>query len=182
MGALYRIDFSHGKSYIGITAKTTQERFARHCANLADQDKADLALVRAMKKYGVDGLTVTTLAIVDDWEALCLMEAKAIVAYGTKYPHGYNLTDGGEGLQGVVMGNGVRQKMATSARVAWDAPGHREKMSAMRTGKKQSEATKSKRSVAVAAAWKAPDYKARLGAAHKAAWVLRRAKNQKEHA
>lgn len=180
MGALYRIQFPNGKSYIGITMKTAAERFARHCANLFDQDKADLALVRAMKKYGADRAVLTTLAICDDWGALCLMESRAIVAYGTKFPRGYNLTDGGEGLQGVVVDDGVRIRMANSARAAWAVPGHREKMSALRTGKKQKESTKQKRSASVAAAWADPEYKARLGAAHKAAWVIRRAKTQKE--
>lgn len=43
------------------------------------------------------------LAVANDWDYLCDLERKAIQAFRTQKPHGYNLTDGGEGTPGYCM-------------------------------------------------------------------------------
>ena len=58
------------------------------------------ALQLAIKKYGADTFKLETLVIADDWEYLSDLERKAIQAYGTMAPGGYNLTIGGEGVIG----------------------------------------------------------------------------------
>jgi len=56
-------------------------------------------LQRAIRKYGDDGFTATVLMIANDWAYLRDMEIRAIVAFKTAFPAGYNLTLGGEGIQ-----------------------------------------------------------------------------------
>lgn len=60
----------------------------------------DQALQKAIRKYGADAFKVQTLVIADNWEYLCDLERKAIDAFGTRSPGGYNLTVGGEGVLG----------------------------------------------------------------------------------
>ena len=99
MGTLYKLTSPSGKSYIGISSKTTEQRWAKHKEHaLGKRDNG--ALYAALRKYGCDNFKVETLVICDKWDYLCDLEVKAIVAYGTKSPNGYNLTDGGEGVQG----------------------------------------------------------------------------------
>lgn len=95
MGCLYRIDFPSGKSYIGITMKTAEHRFAKgHCK----KKNGPSALGAAIRKYGAESASVQTLVIADDWKYLCDLEKKAIVAFNTKSPYGYNMTEGGDGV------------------------------------------------------------------------------------
>ena len=90
---LYKLDFPSGKSYIGITTKTSKRRFIEHC-----RPGIKSVVSNAIKKYGKKNVTITVLAIVDDYELLCLIEIEAIEKYNTISPNGYNLTIGGEGV------------------------------------------------------------------------------------
>lgn len=94
MGELYKLDFANGKSYIGITTKTAAERFNGHrrksCGNSA---KSNVPVYDAWRKHGEPQLTV--LAILENGE-LASAEQRAIAAYGTLLPNGYNMTVGGE--------------------------------------------------------------------------------------
>jgi hypothetical protein len=93
---LYKISFTEtNKCYIGITTKTAEHRLARHCSG-----KNNYAIQNAIKKYGKENTVLTVLAYCDNWELLCLAEKEAIEKYNSKYPNGYNLTDGGEGNNG----------------------------------------------------------------------------------
>lgn len=98
MGCLYRIDFQSGKSYIGITAGSAEQRFAAHIKKA--RNGSPCAVHNALRKYCPSSAKVTTLVIADDWSYLCELETKAIIAFGTKAPNGYNLTDGGDGVIG----------------------------------------------------------------------------------
>ena len=91
MGELYKLDFTNGKSYVGITTKTAKSRFDNHkrCANTGK----GAALYNAWRKHGEPKLTV--LAVLEDKE-LASAEQRAIAVYGTLVPSGYNMTSGGE--------------------------------------------------------------------------------------
>jgi group I intron endonuclease len=97
-GLLYRLTFPGGKAYVGITSKTIARRLALH-KNQA-KNRAN-AVHMAIKKYGWGSVLVEVLAVAPDWSYLCALEQKAIVAFGTLTPHGYNLTLGGEGTFGI---------------------------------------------------------------------------------
>lgn len=118
MGMLYRLTSPSGKSYIGITSQTVAQRWWKH-KNNASHDRAlrmgseCLALYDAIRKYGSEGFQVETLAIAD-FDYLKDLEQKAIIAFKTKTPHGYNLTDGGDGALGANPTQESRQKMSAA--------------------------------------------------------------------
>jgi hypothetical protein len=94
---LYKISFkSSKKSYIGISSISAEFRLKLH------SKQPRYLIGNAFKKYGVDDATLIVLAEHDDWGTLCQMEIDAIIEHNTKAPHGYNLTDGGEGTLGVI--------------------------------------------------------------------------------
>lgn len=93
MGQLYKLDFTNGKSYVGIAFKSAQQRFGDHRYG-ARHNRQNL-LYHAWRKYGEPTLKI--LATVEN-SLLHEMEIRAIAAYKTVSPHGYNLTSGGAGL------------------------------------------------------------------------------------
>lgn len=90
---LYQLKFPNGKSYIGITSKTAQERLKEHFRPSQNRN----ACQRAIHKYGKENVVLVVLATVDNWELLCLAEMEAIEKFNTFTPNGYNMTLGGDG-------------------------------------------------------------------------------------
>lgn len=99
MGCLYKITSPSQKSYIGITLKTVEGRWAKHKEHaLGKRDNG--ALYSALRKYGPDSFTLEVLVASDDWDSLCRMEREFIQKFQTLSPNGYNIALGGEGVQG----------------------------------------------------------------------------------
>jgi len=71
-----------------------QERFKAHM----NPSSGCLALAGAVKKYGVESFTLEVLCQGTD-EYITELEVKAIKAYNTQVPHGYNILVGGLGGQ-----------------------------------------------------------------------------------
>src|SRR5262249_28878353 len=82
MGCLYKLTSPSGKSYIGITIKTFEERWAKHIEHAMGK-RANGALYAALRKYGPDAFRHEVLAECDDWSRLCKMEIQAIKEHGT---------------------------------------------------------------------------------------------------
>lgn len=95
MGFLYLLTFSNGKAYIGITSGTVKRRLVLHRYHARSGRKG--ALQAAIRKYGDFEVKVLVEA---EWDYLVELEVAAISAFETRYPNGYNLTDGGEGTVG----------------------------------------------------------------------------------
>ena len=115
MGALYQITFPNGKAYIGITSGTAERRYAKH-VTASRRAGARFHLVhRAIRKYAGQAV-VKTLVVADDMAYLRDLEVRAIAALGTKRPHGYNLTNGGEGITGFRFSEESRAKMSAAGR------------------------------------------------------------------
>lgn len=74
MGELYALDFPNGKRYIGITYLTSAQRFQQHVKNQYDKQRSDLAIYRAMRKYGHHSVTVSVLAASNDRDCLARAE------------------------------------------------------------------------------------------------------------
>jgi hypothetical protein len=164
MSELYKIDFPSGRSYIGITNYTAAERLRQHerCATVGDGH----LLHRAMRKHvGAYSMKVLVSGSFDR-ELLALVEQEAIDKFRTKAPHGYNLTDGGDGVFGLVRTaehcarvskalTGMRQsqevidRMAATQRRRLADPAVRKNLSEKLTGKKASAETKRKQSEAL---------------------------------
>ena len=99
MGCLYQLTSPSGKSYVGITAKTLEQRWSKHIEHaLGKRDNG--ALYAALRKYGPDTFTVKELVRCGDWSTLQRLEIMAIAVLGTRSPRGYNISTGGEGVQG----------------------------------------------------------------------------------
>jgi hypothetical protein len=94
MGELYKLTFPSGKAYIGITLSTARERLRHHYYGRS----RNYAISNAIKKYGVDAVQIDVLARSDNWDDLCRLECEAIEEHRTRFPGGYNLTGGGEGI------------------------------------------------------------------------------------
>ena len=87
----------NGKSYIGITTRTISRRWYEHCfvPNSCGQ-----LLGKAINKYGKNAFIIETLASAKTLQDLKELEKQLIDQHKTKVPHGYNLTDGGDGVFG----------------------------------------------------------------------------------
>ncbi len=114
VGFLYRATSPSGKQYVGITSGTVEHRWRRghvkDALRSAPREGCCRVLDSAIRKYGPESLKVETL-VVAEWSYLQELEKKAIVAFVTKAPNGYNLTDGGDGLPGIQRGSEWREKL-----------------------------------------------------------------------
>ena len=106
MGELYKLNFSNGKSYIGIAFASAQTRFIRHRRE-AMRGKVN-ALYNAWRKHGEPNLQV--LAIIET-HLLHEMEIRAISTYRSFSSAGYNMTLGGEGTSGWVPNQEFRDRV-----------------------------------------------------------------------
>lgn len=168
MGELYKLDFSNGKSYIGITTKTTLHRFAGH--EKAARNGLRSPLYEAWRKHGAP--RCVTLALLENKD-LQDAEKKAIAAFRTLAPRGYNVSLGGEASP--MQHPAARAKVSSIMKAAWadqeKARRYAEGMrgNANRKGKKNSPEHNAK----VSAALKGKPFTEQHKAALRAAWVLR---------
>lgn len=122
---LYKITNSiNGKSYIGITSKTTRSRFTDHVHQSA-RNETRSALHAAFRKYGRSNFKAETIASAADYESLLKMEQAAIEIYATAAPSGYNITLGGQGHLGHSPSNETRAKLAAASASAWSDPAYK---------------------------------------------------------
>ena len=99
----------NGKQYIGIATEWKRRKIEHYCGH------GSKIVYAAIKKYGQENLIFRVLCEGSE-EYVKELEPKAIAAYNTKAPHGYNLTDGGEGSTGWCPGEETRRKMSERRR------------------------------------------------------------------
>jgi group I intron endonuclease len=127
MGCLYQLTSPSGKSYLGISSKGVESRWKKHVEHaLGKRDNG--ALYAALRKYGHESFSVKTLAIADDWNYLCELEKKAISAFNTLSPGGYNMTAGGEGAVGRVTTDQARINISNAQKLRFSNPEQRKKL------------------------------------------------------
>lgn len=85
-----------------ITNKLNNLKYIGVTKNLSDRLNkghrfAKSKLGNSIKKYGWDNFTTEIIAEVDSYEEAWALECRFIAEFKTKYPDGYNMTDGGEG-------------------------------------------------------------------------------------
>lgn len=88
IASLYMLTAPSGKSYIGVTAKKLKYRIGEHV-------HAKTTIGRALRKYG--DLVRSRVLAVGSEEYIYDLERKAISAFGTMGPAGYNCKEGGYG-------------------------------------------------------------------------------------
>jgi group I intron endonuclease len=107
-----------GKRYVGITSR--KDRFATHCRNAEMGRKS--VLYSAIRKYGPKAFSYEPLCC-----ALCpidarLLERQFISEFSTKFPNGYNMTDGGDGRCGMPHSQETRELMSAIHRARQSDP------------------------------------------------------------
>lgn len=120
MGVLYKLTSPSGKSYIGITSGSLPDRWRAHRAH-AKRCKTG-CLQKAIRKYGAASFQVEVVARATDYGLLKVMESWAIEHFGTKVPRGYNMTDGGDGMVGVVVTDEGRKRRSAAQRKSFADP------------------------------------------------------------
>jgi group I intron endonuclease len=99
MGCIYKItNLINGKLYIGLSRNTAEHRFKGHLYSIKGNSKTYLS--KAIRKYGVENFKVETICKCNKIESLKVLEKYYIKKFKSKYPNGYNLTDGGDGVFG----------------------------------------------------------------------------------
>jgi len=95
-------------SYVGQTTKTLKERRKEYEYKI---NCVDFYFYRAMRKYGIDNFTWKIIKICRNKTELDWWEKYYIQKYKTKYPNGYNMTDGGEGTPNRIIRDETRYKL-----------------------------------------------------------------------
>ena len=92
-GEVYRIIRNKtGKCYVGQTTRTAAERFEEHRRCKTSY------IGRAIRHYGVKAFTLEVLEVCETLEQLKERERYFIAKFDCRWPKGYNMTDGGEGI------------------------------------------------------------------------------------
>jgi len=94
MGIIYMVTSPSGKSYIGQTVRSFNERWSKHKTTALSPEPSCRALAEAIKKYGEQNFNKQTLITCNDDE-LDKYEIEMIAKYNTMSPNGYNLREGG---------------------------------------------------------------------------------------
>lgn len=153
IGKLYIVwNDINDKLYVGVTTRKVHRRFHEHIyAALTNKDKYQFHA--AIRKYGAENFHVECLLDDIPFERLPLFEV-ACIAYYNSYRNGYNATPGGDG-KGIEVSEETRQKMSKihKGKIPWNKgvpmpPKLKEKLLATHIGKKHSEETRKKMSLA----------------------------------
>lgn len=106
----------NGKQYVGQTKnfELREQQF-----NRVNQRYANKTLTEDRRTFGLDVFNVEILAEVETREEAWKLEQKFIKEYNTKYPNGYNMSDGGETSKGTKHTKETRKKMIETIKKYW---------------------------------------------------------------
>lgn len=98
IGYIYKIEnLVNGKKYIGKTVFSVEKRWREHINSLYQKHSFNYPIYRAIRKYGIRNFKIETLEEVDN--SLLNNREKYWISYFDTFKHGYNATQGGEGVQ-----------------------------------------------------------------------------------
>lgn len=97
-----------GRAYVGKSVNI-ELRFMRHT-----RERGAPFLASALRKYGLRAFDFTVLEVCLDGAAAAQREVHWIRALNTKAPHGFNLTEGGEGAAGCAHSEQSKAKIAAA--------------------------------------------------------------------
>jgi CHASE3 domain sensor protein len=113
-GIIYKIPFPNGKNYIGLTTTSLEQRKNEHKKDAKDYGNTRI-LYNALRKYNmVDTFELIEIDTADTLEELYEKEIKYIQEYNSYYldGNGYNMTYGGDGVNGYVYTEEDKLKMS----------------------------------------------------------------------
>lgn len=164
MGVIYvRPNLINGKKYVGqaTNLKTRQNKWKSTSGHYAGK-----AIDAARKKYGIDNFGFEILKECDDKE-LDFWEKYYIKELNTKVPYGYNMTDGGEGMNGCPVSQETRKKLSECHKGKHRSEETKRKISEGHKGKKLSEETRKKLSEIRKGRKHTDEQKRKIGEAHR---------------
>lgn len=109
------------KQYVGQTIKSLEERWGKHVQD-ARLSRDNCYLHNALRKHGKSVFSLSVLHLCETKEEMNFVEMFYIHFLSTKFPDGYNLTDGGEGKSGSKHTEESKRKMSESSKgqAAWN--------------------------------------------------------------
>jgi hypothetical protein len=122
-GYIYKIVFPNGNHYIGMTTTSLEQRTREHKITAKKGDTK--CLYNALRKYNmVDTLELIEIDTADSIEELCEKEIGYIIVYNSYYMSGmgYNMTYGGEGVNGYIYTEEIKQKMSEIKKKLFENP------------------------------------------------------------
>lgn len=93
MGFIYKLQFSNGKSYVGLTTKTAKYRYQQHERIANNADRSNSTVYAAWRKHGAP-----IMSILGEYpnEELRIQELRHVAIERTFGVLGYNMTPGGD--------------------------------------------------------------------------------------
>jgi predicted GIY-YIG superfamily endonuclease len=89
---IYKVTCPEGRSYIGCTGKSVEERFRAHVSDPARWGtyRRGVTLGQAIRRFGRQRFAIVTLAVVERAEDAAAIETLMIERHATLAPGGYN--------------------------------------------------------------------------------------------
>ncbi len=131
MNFVYKVtNTENGKSYIGITSRSTEERWKEHLSR-AKNGLRNSRIYAAIRKYGVEKFEVTTIDQVDCEDSVRELEKKYIQKFDS-YKNGYNCNFGGHGF--LTFPDDIRKKISEAQKGKVISKETKKKMSVAKLG------------------------------------------------
>lgn len=131
----------NGMLYIGITTKSIKQRWNMHLSWA--KSAKPYKLHEAINLFGVDNFIIEQIDAAENFEKLKDLEKQYIKNFKCKYPNGYNLTAGGQGVLEIKFSEETRKKLSEAAKrrgnSAMITKEAIEKSRITRTGKKRTD-------------------------------------------
>jgi hypothetical protein len=152
--------------YVGITRFTVTKRAEEHFRSA--RSKPSFLLGRAIRRYGAKYFEFMELTRAANWKEACAQEAYWVEFYGTKAPHGYNMTKGGDGVASLCEEARIRHRNAMKGRPSPTKGKHlseatREKIALSKIGKRLSHDHRQKLSTIAAGRTLSPEWRNHIG-------------------
>ena len=123
-GFIYKISFPNGKHYIGLTTTSLETRKQQHKSCAKNDTKC---VYNALRKYDmVDNFELVEIDTAYTIGELCEKEIEYIQIYNSHYidGYGYNMTYGGEGVNGYVFTKEDKLKMSEAQKKFYEDNPH----------------------------------------------------------
>lgn len=174
MGFVYQLEFSNGKSYIGLTTQTLKHRVAQHRSL---SKTSNLPVHAAWRKYGEPKVHIVTEC---HKNFLPIIEEHLILLKNTITPNGYNISPGGD--MSPMLIPEIVEKIAAKKRGSKHTEQTKEKMRKAHAGrispnkgKMFSETWKQNMAIAQTGRKHSSETKAKMAVARAAYWANKRA-------